>query len=759
MPLKLHPDTSNKSEKSDLLKGLNSKQLEAVTSTEGPLLIIAGAGSGKTRVLTYRIAYMIQQGALPGQILALTFTNKAAKEMKQRIAKLVSPEAAAAIYAGTFHSIYARLLRQNADKIGYTSDFSIYDTDDSQSTIKSILKDLNITKDQVTPQAVQSRISYAKNRMIGWQEFASKASSPVDRIAARVYQEFDKKLVQCNAMDFDDLLLNMINLLKSSGEMLDYYQNRFQYILVDEYQDTNRSQYLSLNYFSAQHKNICVVGDDAQSIYRWRGAEIRNILDFQKDYPNAHLVRLEQNYRSTKTILSAADAVIRMNKGQIPKKLWTENDEGNKITLKQLNDDRDEAEYVSKIISQKISLGQNYSNVAVLYRTNAQSLLFENSFRAKNIPYIIIGGISFYKRKEIKDTVSYMKLLINPNDDESCIRALNEPPRGIGKTTIEKVREFANQHSIPLFQAFSRADEIQELQPRFKLSASKFSNLILKYSQIIKDENSDIFIRQYLEETGLVQFYSEMDTDDAQERVRNISQLISDLTRYYANTDNPTLSDYVQQISLITDIDEKDTSQNRVTLMTLHSAKGLEFPNVFICGLEAGLFPLSRTETNIEEEEEERRLFYVGITRAEKDLYLTYAASRMRFGEINRQMKSKFLNNIPSTLFSSSSSTILPQQQFSPPINSFTGNMVPKRDNSNIPQFDDLHVGKPNFEYSQIQDEEELKPGDKVRHNLFGEGKVISLAGSRTNIQAIVNFQGLGKKKLMLQYAKLEKIK
>jgi DNA helicase-2/ATP-dependent DNA helicase PcrA len=632
MPLKLVKVASEN--KSKILDGLNDEQQKAVCVVDGPLLIVAGAGSGKTRVLTHRVAYLIEKGINPYNILALTFTNKAAREMVDRISRIVPEYAASKLWAGTFHSIFARLLRYEAEHIGYTSSFSIYDTDDSLAVVKSEMNTLGINQQQFPAQAMRSRISWAKNQLIDWQAYSGSADTFLQKQTAIVFEAYEKALRANNAMDFDDLLNNMIYALRASDDILEKYQERFKYILVDEYQDTNRAQYIVINLLAKKHKNICVVGDDAQSIYRWRGAEIQNILDFQKDYNTTNVIRLERNYRSTKTILAVADSIIKHNRKQIPKKLWTDNSDGEQVSLLSCLDDRDEAARIVGLISEKAKTGKyEFKDFAILYRTNAQSLALENAFKIQSIPYVILGGISFYKRKEVKDVLSYLKLLVNPLDSESLLRVINEPPRGIGNTSIRYIKIFAEKNSISLYNAFLRIDEIEDVPPRAKNAVKNFTGLVEKYRADIKSSSPYSLAFMYITETGIMQMYKEINTDDSLDRWNNIQQFLSDISDYFNRNENAVFEDYLNQLSLLTDIDEKDTSQNQVKLMTLHSAKGLEFPVVIIAGLEEGLFPLAKAEMHFEEEEEERRLFYVGITRAQELLYLTYANRRLRFGD------------------------------------------------------------------------------------------------------------------------------
>ena len=732
---------------SNLLAQLNEEQKNAVTTVEGPLLIVAGAGSGKTRVLTHRVAYLIEQGINPYNILALTFTNKAAREMLDRISHIVPSDSVNKVWAGTFHSIFARLLRYEASHIGYTSSFSIYDTDDSLSVVKNVMNTLGINHQKYSPQSMRGRISWAKNQMIDSEKYSNSADSDLEKQTATVYDAYEKLLIVNNAMDFDDLLINMINALQISDETLEKYQNRFKYILVDEYQDTNRAQYVVINMLARKHKNICVVGDDAQSIYRWRGADIRNILDFQKDYADAKVVRLEQNYRSTKTILGAADSVIKFNRKQLHKTLWTDNADGDPVKVIETIDDRDEAERIAGIVKENSKDGGfTHKDYAVLYRTNAQSLALENAFKKAQIPYVIIGGISLYKRKEVKDVLAYLKLLVNKQDSESLLRVINEPPRGIGPTSLKYIRGFAEKISISLYDAFLRVNENDSLQQRAKEAVNKFVELIEKYrSEIGKTEPAKL-IEQYIGETGILQMYREINTEDSLDRWNNIQQFLSDFIDYFNRNEDAQFEDYLNQLSLLTDIDEKDTSQEQVKLMTLHSAKGLEFPVVIIAGLEHGLLPLLRADSHFEEEEEERRLFYVGITRAEKLLYLTYAGRRLRFGSYSGSSPSKFLNEIDRKFLDYAK-----KKNNDLPFNSFKT----KTKKSKI-----FYAINPKETHSFQQSAETIifRTGDWVNHSHFGKGKIMAVVGTGNNAKAVVNFNSVGKKVLMLQYAKLEKL-
>lgn len=788
----------NSTSNSKILQNLNTEQIKAVTKINGPLLIVAGAGSGKTRVLTHRIAYLVEQGVSPNNILALTFTNKAAEEMKSRIASILNLEIASKIWAGTFHSIFARVLRIEAEKLGYTSSFTIYDEEDSIRIIKNTMNRLGLSTQVYQPSIIKSKISWAKNQVMSWIEYRNNAETLIDKQTGLVFEHYEKELKNSNAMDFDDLLINMNRLLESSAEMLEKYQNKFKYILVDEYQDTNRAQYQVIKKLAGKSGNIAVVGDDAQSIYKWRGADIRNILEFEGDFKNATIIRLEQNYRSTGNILRAADSVIKFNKNQIEKNLWTDRDPGDLIEVMEYDDDRIEAYKIIDII--KSNLEENAYNLgdfAVLYRTNAQSLALENACLRSNLPYVVIGSTSFYKRKEIKDVLAYLKFLINPSDNESLIRMVNEPPRGIGPATITHLREFADKRKITMFEAFKLVDECEQVQDRYKVLVKKFTDFLVNYlskyseissqlnknsingnlipdqieqstkknSELHKSENHSDFttkiielIKNYIEETNILQMYREINTEEALDRWNNIQQLLTDIFNYFNNHPFHRLEEYLQQITLSSDIDNKDTSKEQIKLMTLHSAKGLEFPVVFIIGLEQGLFPISKSEFHPDEEEEERRLFYVGITRAKEKLFLSYAKKRLRFGDIVEQNPSKFLAEIDHRYIKWDHSLINHKEQRFP---SFTRKETTyntkNRSKNEDPIFDDLATG--HNDYSQIPTRELIKVGTIVNHSHFGIGRIESITGSDANRQAMVNFQSVGRKKLMLQYAKLEIVK
>ncbi|HTO94986.1 MAG TPA: UvrD-helicase domain-containing protein, partial [Bacteroidota bacterium] len=633
------------------LEELNPVQRDAVSAVDGPVLIVAGAGSGKTRVLTYRAAHLVDLGVAPQSILALTFTNKAAEEMKGRIAALVG-EGSRGIWMGTFHSIFARILRFEAEHIGFQRNYTIYDSDDSLSLIRTIMNSLGIPSQQFSPQGVRSRISLAKNSTISPRVYREKITDPVTERTALIYEEYEKRLKKSNAMDFDDLLLKPLELFSHHKDVLDRYQYRFRYILVDEYQDTNHVQYRLLKQLAGMHKNICVVGDDAQSIYAFRGADIRNILDFEKDYPECRMFRLEQNYRSTQNILAAADGIIRHNEDQIPKTLRTANEAGDLITLQTCEDDRDEGYKVVAAIQDETRRRKlDLKDFAVLYRTNAQSRSIEDALRRSGIPYIIVGGVAFYKRKEIKDILSYLGVIANPADTESLLRVINVPARGIGETTVAKLRALADDKKVSLLEVLPSPDLAGVIADRTLKAVRQFHALVTRYINLKGEMSVGELARALVDDIGIVQALKEENTAESLNRRDNVLELVSALAEFSDRQPDAGLEEFLAEVSLVSDVDTADFGRNAVTLMTLHAAKGLEFPVVCITGLEEGLFPLGGAELERKEMEEERRLMYVGVTRAKQKLYLSWAVTRYRFGELSPSSRSRFLGEIDEALF------------------------------------------------------------------------------------------------------------
>ncbi len=761
---------------SKILAGLNPAQRAAVSHLNGPVMIVAGAGSGKTRVLTHRIALLVESGVRPWQVLALTFTNKAAKEMKERIALLVSPELARDLWMGTFHSVFARILRRHAADIGYTSSFTIYDSDDSLNAIKQVMNVLGISKDQSNANAVRSRISSAKNQLISPEEYERLARDLFSEQVARIYPEYNRALRLANAMDFDDLLLKTIELLDlpatpDNAGPLAYYQQKFKYILVDEYQDTNRAQYAIIKRLAGTQGNLTVVGDDAQSIYAFRGADIGNILDFERDYPGTQIFRLEQNYRSTKNILAAADELIKNNKDQIPKTLFTENVRGEPVKITQCLDERDEASAIVRAIEEQVrALKLDLKDCAVLYRTNAQSRAIEDGLRRQGIPYNIVGGTAFYKRKEIKDVLGYVRLLVNPNDSESLLRVINTPPRGIGATTMEHVAAYARDHRQSLMSALGAIDFVPGVQSRAIQRIHEFTRLLQKYTALRDKMSPSEQVRSLVDETNLLQELKLENTIEALSRRENIQEFLSAITDYFHEKPDATLESFLEEVSLLSEVDQSDGTKNAVTLMTLHSAKGLEYPVVCIAGLEEGLFPSqpvggTRDPNDIEEE---RRLLYVGITRAMRRCFVFYAIERLRFGETARALPSRFIEEIersgttehvtsfgtkPHLRESASERTREISHLFagSPVINGRTFARK-RRETHTAHSFED----EPRASYSQIEEGTTLEHGARVFHETFGEGRVIAVAGFGDKAKATVEFPKFGRKNLMLKFANLK---
>jgi DNA helicase-2/ATP-dependent DNA helicase PcrA len=737
------------------LEELNGAQRDAVTTIDGPLIIIAGAGSGKTRVLTYRAAYLIGSGVRPDSILALTFTNKAANEMKGRITSLMQADSKS-IWMGTFHSIFARILRMEGEQIGYGRNFTIYDTDDSLALVKNVMNQLKIAQQQFNPQGIRSRISAAKNQMISPAQFSDLARDPLAERTGQVFEEYERKLKMSNAMDFDDLLLKPIELFKKYPLTLQRYQNRFRYILVDEYQDTNRVQYLLIRELAKAHKNICVVGDDAQSIYAFRGADIRNILDFEKDYPQCKLIRLEQNYRSTKTILAAAGSVIKNNVDQIPKTLWTENPEGEPLTLHVCSDDREEGYKVVALIEEETRRKKlDLKDFAVLYRTNAQSRALEDALRRNGIPYVIVGGVAFYKRKEIKDVLAYLRVIVNPSDEESLLRIINYPARSIGDTTVAKLKAIALDRKQSLFDILGLPEMASLLSERTAGALGKFHALLLKYVGLKSQISASELAGALVDELGILTDFKEENTPEALGRRENIQELISALTEFNDAHPGQGLENFLEEVSLVSDVDMAEFGRNAVTLMTLHAAKGLEFPVVFIAGLEEGLFPVSNAMMEPKDLEEERRLFYVGITRAMQKVHLLYALTRYRFGELGYSVKSRFLDEVDQSLIANAAAQ-QPVAYRRPgngtpvtPAHTHTPRRKPEKEvdkyfSDQMPKYED-----------ESQDTATASVGARVMHESFGKGKVVAIDGRGDNARAIVDFESVGRKHLMLKFANL----
>jgi DNA helicase-2/ATP-dependent DNA helicase PcrA len=740
----------------NFLNDLNPVQQDAVKAANGPVIIIAGAGSGKTRVLTYRIAYLLACGVPAHQILALTFTNKAASEMKSRIINLVG-ENARHLWMGTFHSMFARILRKECVHLKFTPAFTIYDADDSLNVIKKVLERLNLSAQQFNPAAVRSRISIAKNQYCAPEVFAQQARDLFDEKVALVYAQYQKLLHDSNAMDFDDLLVKPIELFEKKKNVLELYQHRFKFVLVDEFQDTNRAQYHVVRLLGTMHQNVAVVGDDAQSIYSFRGADIRNILDFQRDYPKCRLFRLEQNYRSTKAIIAVADTLIRYNREQLQKSLWTANPQGEAVDILQCSDDREEGSQIVRAIQKESTKRKlDLKDFAVLYRTNAQSRALEEAFRKNAIPYEIVGGIRFYERKEIKDVLAYLRFLANPSDEESLLRIVNYPARGIGDVSIEHLRTYAVKHGLALHDALKRIDDIGDLTDRARTSLKQFSLLIEKFRSLRGQMSLSELSRSLVDELGILAAFKEERTAESMGRWENIQELLSAISEFSHHREEASLESFLEEVSLVSDIDNWEDQHNAVTLMTLHASKGLEFPVVFIAGLEEGLLPFYSSSIEQIDLEEERRLFYVGITRAKQKLYITYANLRYRFGEVSYPGESRFLSELGSEHVERTSFR-LPQRQFPPSlpgIEESVGAMrrsLRRESKADVSSFGDE---MPDYE-SESQEHFEIKRGTFVRHEMFGRGRVVAVSGTGETQKAVVQFDGVGLKNLLVKYAKL----
>ncbi|MEO8446333.1 MAG: UvrD-helicase domain-containing protein [bacterium] len=733
---------------------LNPEQRKAVEEINGPSMIIAGAGSGKTRVLIYKIAYLLQSGISPFEILSLTFTNKAASEMKERIEKLVG-SGFNRIWMGTFHSIFARLLRIESELLGFTKNFTIYDSDDSASLVKQLMVSNSMPTDNPSPKAIHNAISNLKNKLILPKEFSTLSKTLFDKKVETIYEDYQKALFKNNAMDFDDLLIKPIELFKRYPEILEKYQDRFKYILVDEYQDTNKAQYMIVKMLSEKYKNVSIVGDDAQSIYKWRGAEIQNIFDFQEDFKDSKIFKLEQNYRSTGKILNLADQVIKKNKKQIEKNLWTENSQGEHIHLIETMTDRDEAHRICKYIFDEIQKKKiNFKDFVILYRTNAQSRVIEDSLRQNSIPYIIIGGIRFYQRKEIKDILAYLKVIVNPMDNEALLRVLNLRA-GIGKTTIDKLIQISEGNEMQLFDAVKRIDDYDSLNSKAKNLLTEVLNYIYKYQYLKEEMSLSELVGGVLDEMGILRELRLENTLESEERISNIQELVSAIAEFADSNEEPTLEMFLQQVSLVADIDNLDNQKNAVTMMTIHSAKGLEFPVVFVTGLEEGLFPVNGALVYEDELEEERRLFYVAITRAKQKLYISYANQRYKFGVQSYQMKSRFIKEISSDvmnenfifeglkLFNGSKPKQEKPTLFGPSVKYDYYSSSPKK--KNVEDVD-----------TQLTDKfPDIQKGVTVIHNTFGKGTVLSINGKGLDKKAEIYFDDIGLKKIVLKYAKM----
>lgn len=732
---------------------LNKEQQEAVQCTEGPLLILAGAGSGKTRVLTYRIAHLIEDcGVNPWNILAITFTNKAAGEMRERVDRIVG-YGSESVWVSTFHSACVRILRRYIDRLGYDTNFTIYDTEDQKTVMKDVCRRLELDSKLYKERAVLSVISNAKNEYISPNEFQLQVRGDfrMEKMA-QAYLEYQKELKKNNALDFDDLLVKTVELFQSCPDVLESYQERFRYIMVDEYQDTNTVQFKLISILAKKYHNLCVVGDDDQSIYKFRGANIKNILDFEEVFPDAKVVKLEQNYRSTKHILDTANAVIAHNRGRKEKALWTENGEGEPVFFQQFQTGYDEAEYVAGEIRKKVKNGEGeYKDFAVLYRTNAQSRLFEEKFLYANIPYKLIGGVNFYSRKEIKDILAYLKTIDNGKDDLAVRRIINVPKRGIGNVSLNKVQSYAESMGMSFFEALEDAEHVPGLG-RASIKIQPFVTLIHELRLRLADMSLEELIEEILDRTGYSQELKEEDTDEAKARLENIDEFISKAVSYEEGEEHPSLSGFLEEVALVADIDSLEESDNRVLLMTLHSAKGLEFPYVFLAGMEDGLFPsyMSIAADNpVEEIEEERRLCYVGITRAMKELTLTCARVRMIRGENQYNNISRFIREIPPELLAKKSVVPPAPKVQAPPKDT---PYQKAKEAFKTKTFD------PNQFKVVKADSLDYTVGDRVSHIKFGQGTVLEIADGGRDFEVKVEFDNYGVKRMFASFAKLKKV-
>jgi len=736
----------------DLLKGLNDEQKKAVLHVDGPLLILAGAGSGKTRVLTNRIAYLIKEkNVYPSSILAITFTNKAAKEMRERIDGLIE-NVSDSIWVSTFHSMCVRILRRDIEKIDYDRSFVIFDYTDQQTVVKDCLKELNLNEKNFAPKSVLGDIGRAKDELIDPATYAKMyaADFRMSKIA-KIYELYQKKLKQNNALDFDDIIMLTIKLFSNYPEVLDYYQRKFKYILVDEYQDTNTAQYSLISMLSSRSKNLCVVGDDDQSIYGWRGANIRNILDFEKEFKNCKTIKLEQNYRSTQTILDAANCVIKNNFGRKNKSLWTENKGGDKLRHCECANEHEEAYFIANEIKRLSTMkDMQYKDFAILYRVNAMSRVVEEMLMKEGIAYKIFGGLKFYDRKEIKDIIAYLRLIQNPSDNISLKRCINEPRRGIGTTTIEKAERIANSRGVSIFAIISSAKEIPELG-RAASKLEGFVSMISRFRVLKESMKVSELIQEVIEQSGIQKYYEEEDTLEAQSRLENIQELKSVALEFEANNEEQSLEDFLANVSLVADIDNMDEDSDYVVLMTLHSAKGLEFPVVFMVGMEEGIFPSYRSVTDEGELEEERRLCYVGITRAKQSLYLTNTFTRTLFGNTSYNRMSRFLNEIPPELIEGNEKKERISQKVA---SNKSANVV--RGNFGVPSSfrttTFTEVSKPKVAASNFS------VGDKVEHKKFGMGIITKVEKDKDDFMLEIHFKGNGMKRLMAAFANLSKL-
>ncbi len=753
------------------LQGLNREQRKAAETLEGPVLILAGAGSGKTRALTYRIANLIDHGVAPWHILAITFTNKAAKEMKERVNQLVG-ESGNDVWVSTFHAMCARILRRDIEKLGYSRSFTIYDDDDQASVLKELYKTLNIDEKNMNPREVRAKISDAKNRLLGPDDWFMESSRDFrSQQFHDLYSAYEKKLRHSNALDFDDLLVRTLELFADHPPVLESYRDKFQYVHVDEYQDTNFAQYSLVKLITHKSRNLCVVGDDDQSIYGWRGADIRNILSFEKDYPDATVIKLEQNYRSTANILDAANQVIAHNEGRMEKMLWTEAEEGDPIRVFCAGSEREEAAWICDRMQQLQMAGQDFGRMAVLYRSNAQSRVIEDMLVRAGIPYRIYGGLRFYDRKEVKDIVAYLRVIVNPSDDASLRRIINTPRRAIGDTTVAELAKHAEKEEMPLFSAL--VDIPESLGARPRKCVAEFGDLMNELI-VAKEEMGLLeFVTHLIEKTGLKAQYARDESDEGKARIENIDEFLGAVAEYEKAADEPTLEDYLENVALVSDLDNAEFGAKCVTLMTIHSAKGLEFPVVFMTGLEENIFPTGRSVQNEEGIEEERRLCYVAITRAQKQLYISYASQRMLYNQVNFNAPSRFLREIPTRLLDNQL-TAKRERSFPAPMESHAYSMPKRQPRYQATESNrGLGAGRSALGIPGVQKgftpsaaskmpsgavPSLFKVGDRVMHRKFGQGTVSEIRGTGADARIMIRFTAYGLKEFVLSIAPIVKV-
>ena len=738
------------------LNALNAPQREAVLHTEGPLLVLAGAGSGKTRVLTYRIAYLMEKGVAPWHILAITFTNKAAREMLERV-RMLAGEAAEDAWISTFHSCCARILRRDIEKLGYKRQFAIYDEEDKMTVIKNVCKQMQLSDKEYPPKAIRGVISDAKNRMLSPTDWLREAGDDHrSRKYFEVYREYEQSLKANNALDFDDLIIKTLELLADNPPVLDYYRDKFRYILVDEYQDTNLAQYELVRLLAGERHNLCVVGDDDQSIYGWRGADIRNILEFEKDFPDTHTIKLEQNYRSTANILDAANQVIAHNAGRKDKALWTESEDGERIVLYDALDERDEASYIANMAKREQQSGTRAGEIAVLYRTNGQSRVIEEAFVRMGLTYRVYGGLKFYDRKEVKDLIAYMRCIVNPDDDVATRRIINEPKRGIGDSTVEILARHAEENGMPLISAVLDY-ESAPLTARARASVKQFAELMIDLTEAMYAAKPSGFIEEIIEKTGYVAQLQAVKSEENEARIENIRELQGAVSEYEQQNPEGDVTDFLENVALVTDMDNMGQTQGAITLMTLHSAKGLEFDCVFLAGMEEGIFPITRAIFDDQQLEEERRLCYVGITRAKKKLYMLHTRTRMLYNKREAHQLSRFVSEIPSRLLVNGRNTGSRLAPSAPVMRARSEYAPqPQRPAQGALGIPGVQRG---MQQPQSQQNSLFAEGDRVIHRLFGAGTIVRLTGTGAGQQVIIKFDSGSERRFAANVAPIMKLR